>query len=62
MRRTRELPAYYLASIVIFAVPWCTSTVIGLSARVIENNAVWVLYLNALSEQQEATNDQDFDV
>jgi hypothetical protein len=46
------VPAYDLASIVILAVPWCTGTIIGLSARAIENNPVWVLYPNTLSEQQ----------
>jgi hypothetical protein len=34
------VPAYDLASIVILAVPWCTGTIIGLSARAIENNPV----------------------
>jgi Na+/proline symporter len=46
------VPAYDLASIVILAVPWCTGTIIGLSARAIENNPVWVLYPNTLSKQQ----------
>jgi hypothetical protein len=46
------VPAYDLASIVILAVPWCTGTIIGLSARAIENNPVWVLYPNTLTEQQ----------
>jgi Na+/proline symporter len=46
------VPAYDLASIVILAVPWCTGTIIGLSARAIESNPVWVLYPNTLTEQQ----------
>lgn len=46
------VPAYDLASIVILAVPWCTGTIIGLSARAIENNPVWVLYPNTLSATQ----------
>lgn len=46
------VPAYDLASIVILAVPWCTGTIIGLSARAIENNPVWVLYPNTLTELQ----------
>jgi hypothetical protein len=46
------VPAYDLASIVILAVPWCTGTIVGLSARAIENNPVWVLYPNTLTEQQ----------
>lgn len=46
------VPAYDLASIVILAVPWCTGTIIGLSARAIENNPVWVLYPNTLTEEQ----------
>jgi hypothetical protein len=46
------VPAYDLASIVILAVPWCTGTIIGLSARAIENNPVWVLYPNTLTTTQ----------
>jgi len=46
------VPAYDLASIVILAVPWCTGTIIGLSARAIENNPVWVLYPNTLTATQ----------
>jgi hypothetical protein len=46
------VPAYDLASIVILAVPWCTGTIIGLSARAIENNPVWVLYPNTLTTKQ----------
>lgn len=46
------VPAYDLASIVILAVPWCTGTIVGLSARAIENNPVWVLYPGTLSETQ----------
>ncbi|TLD05620.1 gb [Venturia nashicola] len=46
------VPAYDLASIVILAVPWCTGTIIGLSARAIENNPVWVLFPNTLTEKQ----------
>jgi hypothetical protein len=46
------VPAYDLASIVILAVPWCTGTIIGLSARAIENNPVWVLYPDTLTELQ----------
>jgi hypothetical protein len=46
------VPAYDLASIVILAVPWCTGTIIGLSARAIENNPIWVLYPNTLTTKQ----------
>lgn len=46
------VPAYDIASIVILAVPWCTGTIIGLSARAIENNPVWVLYPGTLTELQ----------
>lgn len=46
------VPAYDLASVVILAVPWCTGTIIGLSARAIENNPVWVLYPGTLTELQ----------
>ena len=46
------VPAYDLASVVILAVPWCTGTIIGLSARAIEHTPVWVLYPNTLTLTQ----------
>lgn len=46
------VPAYGLVSIVILAIPWCTGTIIGLSARAIETNPVWFDYPNILSTTQ----------
>ncbi|TKA72534.1 hypothetical protein B0A55_06429 [Friedmanniomyces simplex] len=43
------VPAYDLVSIVILAVPWCTGTIIGLSARAIEHTPVWVGYPSTLT-------------
>jgi Na+/proline symporter len=41
-----------LVSVVILAVPWCTGTIIGLSARAIEHTPVWVGYPNTLTLTQ----------
>ncbi|KIW14582.1 hypothetical protein PV08_07366 [Exophiala spinifera] len=46
------VPAYDLVSIVILAIPWCTGTIIGLSARAIENTPVWADYPNTLTVKQ----------
>ncbi|KAG9588854.1 SSS family solute:Na+ symporter, partial [Aureobasidium melanogenum] len=46
------VPAYDLVSVVILAVPWCTGTIIGLSARAIEKTPVWFDYPNLLTEKQ----------
>jgi Na+/proline symporter len=46
------VPAYDLVSIVIIAIPWCTGTVIGLSARAIEKTPVWFDYPNTLTTTQ----------
>lgn len=46
------VPAYNLVSIVILAIPWCTGTIIGLSARAIENTPVWFNYPNTLTVTQ----------
>lgn len=46
------VPAYDLVSIVIIAVPWCTGTIIGLSARAIENTPVWYTYPTTLTPTQ----------
>ncbi|RDW64668.1 hypothetical protein BP6252_10319 [Coleophoma cylindrospora] len=46
------VPAYNLVSIVILAIPWCTGTIIGLSARAIEKNPVWFDYPNTLTLTQ----------
>ena len=43
------VPAYNLVSIVILAIPWCTGTIIGLSARAIEKTPVWFNYPNTLT-------------
>jgi urea-proton symporter len=43
------VPAYDLVSVVILAIPWCTGTIIGLSARAIENTPVWFDYPNTLT-------------
>lgn len=34
------VPAYNLVSVVILAIPWCTGTIIGLSARAIEHTPI----------------------
>jgi len=46
------VPAYDLVSIVIIAVPWCTGTIIGLSARAIEKTPIWFDYPNTLTATQ----------
>ncbi|KAI5212729.1 hypothetical protein AUEXF2481DRAFT_8935 [Aureobasidium subglaciale EXF-2481] len=46
------VPAYDLVSVVILAVPWCTGTIIGLSARAIEKTPIWYDYPNLLTETQ----------
>lgn len=46
------VPAYDLVSVVILAIPWCTGTIIGLSARAIENTPVWFDYPNTLTATQ----------
>ena len=46
------VPAYDLVSIVILAIPWCTGTIIGLSARAIEKTPVWFDYPNTLTTTQ----------
>jgi hypothetical protein len=46
------VPAYDLVSIVILAIPWCTGTIIGLSARAIEKTPVWFDYPNTLTATQ----------
>ncbi|KAJ4344125.1 hypothetical protein N0V95_006329 [Ascochyta clinopodiicola] len=46
------VPSYMLVSIVILAVPWCTGTIIGLSARAIEHTPVWFDYPNTLTLTQ----------
>jgi hypothetical protein len=46
------VPAYDLVSIVILAIPWCTGTIIGLSARAIEKTPVWYDYPNILTLKQ----------
>jgi urea-proton symporter len=46
------VPGYDLASIVIIAIPWCTGTIIGLSARAIEKTPVWVSYPETLTLTQ----------
>ncbi|KAI9690884.1 MAG: hypothetical protein M1822_008504 [Bathelium mastoideum] len=46
------VPAYNLVSIVILAIPWCTGTIIGLSARAIEKTPVWFDYPNTLTTTQ----------
>lgn len=46
------VPGYDLASIAIIAVPWCTGTIIGLSARAIEKTPVWVAYPETLTLTQ----------
>ncbi|TGO42354.1 hypothetical protein BHYA_0009g00330 [Botrytis hyacinthi] len=46
------VPAYDLVSIVIIAIPWCTGTIIGLSARAIEKTPIWFDYPNTLTITQ----------
>ncbi|KAG4033821.1 hypothetical protein MFRU_004g03240 [Monilinia fructicola] len=46
------VPAYDLVSIVIIAIPWCTGTIIGLSARAIEKTPIWFDYPNTLTVDQ----------
>jgi Na+/proline symporter len=46
------VPSYMLVSVVILAVPWCTGTIIGLSARAIEHTPVWIGYPNTLTLTQ----------
>ncbi|ATZ53699.1 hypothetical protein BCIN_09g04900 [Botrytis cinerea B05.10] len=46
------VPAYDLVSIVIIAIPWCTGTIIGLSARAIEKTPIWFDYPNTLTMTQ----------
>jgi hypothetical protein len=46
------VPAYDLVSIVILAIPWCTGTIIGLSARAIEKTPIWFDYPNTLTVTQ----------
>lgn len=46
------VPGYDLASIAIIAIPWCTGTVIGLSARAIERTPVWIIYPKTLTLKQ----------
>jgi Na+/proline symporter len=46
------VPAYDLVSIVILAIPWCTGTIIGLSARAIEKTPLWFDYPNTLTATQ----------
>ncbi|EXJ72193.1 uncharacterized protein A1O5_04697 [Cladophialophora psammophila CBS 110553] len=46
------VPAYDLVSIVILAIPWCTGTIIGLSARAIEKTPIWFDYPNTLTATQ----------
>jgi urea-proton symporter len=46
------VPAYDLVSIVIIAIPWCTGTIIGLSARAVEKTPIWFDYPNTLTLKQ----------
>ncbi|TID27364.1 putative argininosuccinate lyase [Venturia nashicola] len=46
------VPAYGLVSVVILAIPWCTGTIIGLSARAIEKTPIWFDYPNVLTLHQ----------
>lgn len=46
------VPAYGLVSVVILAIPWCTGTIIGLSARAIEKTPIWFDYPNILTLDQ----------
>ena len=44
------VPGYDLASVVIIAIPWCTGTVMGLTARAIEKTPIWFMYPQQLSD------------
>ncbi|KAF2770458.1 SSS family solute:Na+ symporter [Teratosphaeria nubilosa] len=46
------VPGYDLASLAIIAIPWCTGTVLGLSARAIEKTPVWYTYPEQLTLKQ----------
>lgn len=46
------VPAYGLVSVIILAIPWCTGTIIGLSARAIEKTPIWFDYPNTLTATQ----------
>ncbi|EME40912.1 hypothetical protein DOTSEDRAFT_74460 [Dothistroma septosporum NZE10] len=46
------VPGYDLAAIVIIAIPWCTGTIIGLSARAIEKTPIWIAYPDTLTLTQ----------
>lgn len=46
------VPAYTLVSVVILAIPWCTGTIIGLSARAIEKTPIWIDYPSTLTLKQ----------
>lgn len=46
------VPGYELASVAILAIPWCTGTIIGLSARAIEKTPVWYAYPALLTEDE----------
>ncbi|KAF2998624.1 hypothetical protein E8E13_007218 [Curvularia kusanoi] len=46
------VPSYMLVSVVILAVPWCTGTIIGLSARAIEHTPIWFDYPHTLTLKQ----------
>ncbi|KAK4618590.1 Urea active transporter [Fulvia fulva] len=46
------VPGYDLASIAIIAIPWCTGTIIGLSARAIEKTPIWLTYPSTLTPTQ----------
>ncbi|CAK1362668.1 putative urea active transporter 1 [Cercospora beticola] len=46
------VPGYDLASIAIIAIPWCTGTIIGLSARAIEKTPIWIAYPETLTLKQ----------
>jgi len=46
------VPAYDLVSVVILAIPWCTGTIMGLSARAIEKTPIWFDYPNTLTLKQ----------
>ncbi|KAL6708284.1 hypothetical protein ACN47E_003208 [Coniothyrium glycines] len=46
------VPSYVIVSVVILAVPWCTGTIIGLSARAIEHTPIWFNYPETLTLTQ----------
>lgn len=46
------VPAYDLVSVVIIAIPWCTGSIIGLSARAIEKTPIWYNYPETLTLTQ----------